>query len=245
MTHHSIDFGCRRPLAKRDKRFITRKLRHQMRKPVGWICRMGSARWERQITKANNLFYWNSHLNICENCVHRVSSHFIWNWAPVTSKSRKHFWRTKNVAWRKSTFWTKLIHGWELLKIRHTKKSLKWSKWGFLLFYFSTISNLFLFILSTFKLREHGIQERQNLKIYRKRPLCDTHGQNFGSVRLIDCYAALLVLAYGFITSLLLLVCEKIAAKRKNRKLQFIRTNSMNMMSESSITSVDTTASIN
>lgn len=111
--------------------------------------------------------------------------------------------------------------------------------------YYATFYLVFFIIFSTFKLREHGIQERQNLKIYRKRPLCDNHGQNFGSVRLIDCYAALLVLAYGFITSLLLFACEKIVAKRSGRKVRFIRNNSMTTMSESSISSVVTTPSVN
>lgn len=62
-------------------------------------------------------------------------------------------------------------------------------------------------------MRENGLQARVQSQVYRKRPQCDAHGQNFESVRLIDCYAALLVLAYGFIASILLLVCEIVLFK--------------------------------
>lgn len=64
-----------------------------------------------------------------------------------------------------------------------------------------------------FKMREHGLQARVQSQIYTKRPLCHSHGQNFESVRIIDCYAALLILAYGFAASILLLIGEFILNK--------------------------------
>lgn len=79
-------------------------------------------------------------------------------------------------------------------------------------------------IFSAFKIREHGLQQRLNQKIYRKRPVCEGHEQNFGSVRIIDCYAALLVLAYGYIISILLLILERVTWNCCTKpKLKFVR----------------------
>lgn len=71
---------------------------------------------------------------------------------------------------------------------------------------------LYIYInFSLFKIREHGIQSRVVSKIYHKRPVCNAHGQSFDSVRLIDCYAALLVLLYGFLASFVVMIGEKVA----------------------------------
>lgn len=59
------------------------------------------------------------------------------------------------------------------------------------------------------KIREHGIQTRERARIYKMRPKCDSDGKNFGSVRLIDCYAALLILVYGFVASFAIFCVEK------------------------------------
>lgn len=61
------------------------------------------------------------------------------------------------------------------------------------------------------KLREHGIQDRERLRLYRTRPNCDPVGKNFGSVRLNDCYAAVLIMAYGFLGSFIMLCIEQIS----------------------------------
>lgn len=76
------------------------------------------------------------------------------------------------------------------------------------------------------KIREHGIQSRERSRIYKSRPKCDSDGKNFGSVRLIDCYAAILILVYGFFAALLIFFVE-IFTKAKMvkmcaRKLQSI-----------------------
>lgn len=68
------------------------------------------------------------------------------------------------------------------------------------------------------KIREHGIQLREKSRVYKSRPKCDSDGKNFGSVRLIDCYAALLILLYGFLASIIISGIE-IAMKTKMRKL--------------------------
>lgn len=61
-----------------------------------------------------------------------------------------------------------------------------------------------------FKIREHGLQDRIHSQVYTERPKCETIGQSFESVRLMDCYAALLFLAYGFAASILFLMGETI-----------------------------------
>lgn len=57
-------------------------------------------------------------------------------------------------------------------------------------------------------MREVGLQARVQSQIYKKRPKCEAQNQNFESVRIIDCYAALLVLAYGFAAAIILCLIE-------------------------------------
>lgn len=66
------------------------------------------------------------------------------------------------------------------------------------------------------KIREHGIQSRERLRIYKMRPKCDSDGKNFGSVRVIDCYAAFLILVYGFLISLFIFCVEKMLKSKLN-----------------------------
>ncbi|XP_055295192.1 uncharacterized protein LOC129564964 [Sitodiplosis mosellana] len=62
--------------------------------------------------------------------------------------------------------------------------------------------------VSIFKIREHGIQSRERARVYPNRPTCASDGQNFGSVRLTDCFPVLLIFVYGFLTSFLLFCIE-------------------------------------
>lgn len=78
---------------------------------------------------------------------------------------------------------------------------------------FPTISCFF--IGSVFKIREHGIQARENKRIYSQKPVCDSRDKNFGSVRLTDCYAAILILIYGFALSFGIFLIEKLMKYRK------------------------------
>lgn len=68
--------------------------------------------------------------------------------------------------------------------------------------------------VSIFRIRELGIQSRENAKLYTDKPTCSSKGQNFGSVRLIDCYAVWLVLGYGCALSAIILFMEFVT-KRK------------------------------
>ena len=66
------------------------------------------------------------------------------------------------------------------------------------------------------KIREHGIQSRERTRIYKTKPKCNSDGKNFGSVRLIDCRAALFMLLYGFIASFLIFCVEKSIKSKLN-----------------------------
>ncbi|XP_031617482.1 glutamate receptor 3-like [Contarinia nasturtii] len=66
------------------------------------------------------------------------------------------------------------------------------------------------------KIREHGIQLRERARVYRNKPKCDSNGKNFGSVRLIDCKAVFLILAYGFLASIVIFCAEKFFQSKLN-----------------------------
>lgn len=68
------------------------------------------------------------------------------------------------------------------------------------------------------KIREHGIQTRERSRVYRNRPKCNSNGKSFGSVRLIDCYAAFLILVYGLFVSSFVF-CGEILLKLKFKKI--------------------------
>lgn len=70
---------------------------------------------------------------------------------------------------------------------------------------------------SALKIREHGIQSRERARMMTSKPKCDTDGKNFGSVRLIDCFAALMVLVYGLFASLLIFGAEILAMTKINK----------------------------
>lgn len=54
-----------------------------------------------------------------------------------------------------------------------------------------------LFKVGLLRLREFGIQDRENLRLYTKKPKCAGHGAKFISVGLVDVEPALLVFLYG------------------------------------------------
>lgn len=70
------------------------------------------------------------------------------------------------------------------------------------------------FFFSLFKIREHGIQAVEKSRRDTDRPKCNAQAHNFESVRIIDCYAAFLVLCYG-IAIALILVCFEFVLKIK------------------------------
>lgn len=63
-------------------------------------------------------------------------------------------------------------------------------------------------------MREHGIQTIEKARRQTVRPVCNSNSQNFESVRIIDCYAAFLVLCYGLAVAFILLCIEFICKSK-------------------------------
>ncbi|XP_049825059.1 glutamate receptor ionotropic, kainate glr-3-like [Aethina tumida] len=68
------------------------------------------------------------------------------------------------------------------------------------------------------RIAESGLQQREYVKIYTKKPVCQSQSSNFGSVGLIDCYALFLIFGIGIAVSVILLIIE-IIFKRLTRNL--------------------------
>lgn len=63
------------------------------------------------------------------------------------------------------------------------------------------------------RMHEHGLQDRENSRLYTKEPKCAGAGGHFVTASLVDTAPAMLVLLWGFGFALFLLVAE-IAYKR-------------------------------
>lgn len=50
-----------------------------------------------------------------------------------------------------------------------------------------------------FRLYEHGIQNRENIRYYTTKPQCSGTGGKFISVSIIDVQPAILLLCWGFV----------------------------------------------
>lgn len=81
--------------------------------------------------------------------------------------------------------------------------------------------------IGLFRLREHGIQARENDHLYTKKPVCQGVGGAFVTVGIVDVKPALLVLLWGFLFSFLIFLIEFLVnqwiqkynmAKRENTK---------------------------
>lgn len=58
------------------------------------------------------------------------------------------------------------------------------------------------------KLKERGLQHRENVRFYQKKPECVSRGSVFVSVGLVDCYPALFVLIGGILSAGVMLLLE-------------------------------------
>ncbi|XP_030768286.1 ionotropic receptor 75a-like [Sitophilus oryzae] len=63
-------------------------------------------------------------------------------------------------------------------------------------------------------LQENGMQERENILIYTRKPVCTSKTSTFISVGIIDCYSAAVILAGGMIASIIVLILEVYVHKR-------------------------------
>ena len=72
------------------------------------------------------------------------------------------------------------------------------------------------------RINEHGLQERENAKLYTKKPKCVGGGGKFITASLVDTRPAIYVLLWGFLASVVLLLIELVFGwlvhlKRTNR----------------------------
>lgn len=58
-------------------------------------------------------------------------------------------------------------------------------------------------------LREYGLQDRENSRLYTKKPRCTGGGGKFVTASLVDIRSALIILAYGYLVSIVLLSVER------------------------------------
>jgi hypothetical protein len=65
------------------------------------------------------------------------------------------------------------------------------------------------------RLQEHGIQDRENSKLYTKKPKCHSGGAKFISVSLIDTRFAFLIYIYGVCSAGIALLIEKCILRLK------------------------------
>jgi hypothetical protein len=68
-------------------------------------------------------------------------------------------------------------------------------------------------------IHERGLQTRENLRYYQKKPKCAGMGSSFVSVGIVDCYPALLLLLYGLLISVGVLLLEI----RVHRRSEFFK----------------------
>lgn len=59
-----------------------------------------------------------------------------------------------------------------------------------------------------FRMHEHGLQERENSRMYTKKPKCIGGAGNFITASLIDTKPAILVLIWGFLIAPFVLTAE-------------------------------------
>lgn len=72
------------------------------------------------------------------------------------------------------------------------------------------------------RMHEHGLQDRENSRLYTKEPKCAGAGGHFVTASLVDTAPAMLVLLWGLLLAVFLLVVEigyerLYAAKRRSQ----------------------------
>ncbi|XP_075973045.1 uncharacterized protein LOC142974531 [Anticarsia gemmatalis] len=81
-----------------------------------------------------------------------------------------------------------------------------------------------MFKVGLFRVEEHGLSDRNNRKIFDKKPLCTVTSGNFGSVNMLDFYPVLLVLLYGMMLAVALLILEILVNRRQKMKSRLVMT---------------------
>lgn len=58
------------------------------------------------------------------------------------------------------------------------------------------------------RINEHGLQDRENSRLYTSKPKCSGGGGHFVTASLVDTGPAMLVLVYGYAVAVFLLILE-------------------------------------
>ncbi|KAL3269451.1 hypothetical protein HHI36_008521 [Cryptolaemus montrouzieri] len=70
-----------------------------------------------------------------------------------------------------------------------------------------------IFKIGMGRLHEHGLKQREVLRTYTKKPVCQSNNSNFVNVGLIDCYFAFVIFGVGIFLSLIMMGAEVIFSK--------------------------------
>lgn len=58
------------------------------------------------------------------------------------------------------------------------------------------------------RINEHGLQDRENSRLYTRKPKCSGSGGHFVTASLVDTGPAMLILVYGFAIATVVFVSE-------------------------------------
>lgn len=68
------------------------------------------------------------------------------------------------------------------------------------------------------RIHEHGLSDRENIRMYTKKPHCVGHAGNFITASLVDTKPALLILIWGYSIAFIALIIEFSIKYIQNKK---------------------------
>lgn len=77
---------------------------------------------------------------------------------------------------------------------------------------------MILDILRLMRIDEHGLSNRENIRMYTRKPRCIGHAGNFVTASLVDTKPALLVLLWGYLITFIMIVIEFLAKYLQNKR---------------------------
>lgn len=69
------------------------------------------------------------------------------------------------------------------------------------------------------RMHEHGLSERENTKMYTKKPRCIGTAGNFVTASLVDTKPAILVLVWGYLLAITAVLMEFLAEHIRKKKI--------------------------
>lgn len=77
---------------------------------------------------------------------------------------------------------------------------------------------MILDILRLMRIDEHGLSNRENIRMYTRKPRCIGHAGNFVTASLVDTKPALLVLLWGYLITFVMIVIEFLTKYLQNKR---------------------------